>query len=67
MMAQKKITEHLTLGVDLGGTKVNVALVDASGRLLYACHSLIHASKEPNRVIADITCRSRRVPQQNWS
>ena len=54
MMAQKKITEPLTLGVDLGGTKVNVALVDASGRLLHACHSLIHASKEPNRVIADI-------------
>jgi glucokinase len=54
MMTQKKITEPLTLGVDLGGTKVNVALMDASGRLLHAYHSLIHASKEPNRVIADI-------------
>jgi glucokinase len=54
MMAQKKINGHLTLGVDLGGTKVNVSLVDASGHLLYSFHSLIHASKEPNRVIADI-------------
>jgi len=50
----QKITEPLTLGVDLGGTKVNVALVDASGRLLSAYKSLIHASKEPNRVIAEI-------------
>ena len=50
----QKINEPLTLGVDLGGTKVNVALVDRSGRLLYAYKSLIHASKEPNRVIADI-------------
>lgn len=54
MMTQKNITEPLTLGVDLGGTKVNVALVDANGRLLHAHHSLIHASKKPNRVIADI-------------
>jgi glucokinase len=53
MMVQK-ITEPLTLGVDLGGTKVNVALVDASGRLLHVYNSLIHVSKEPNRVIADI-------------
>ncbi|MQY62015.1 hypothetical protein GH146_01845, partial [archaeon] len=53
-MLGQKIDESITLGVDLGGTKVNVALVDASGRLLYAYKSLIHASKEPNRVIADI-------------
>ncbi|PVX24290.1 MAG: ROK family protein, partial [Candidatus Bathyarchaeum sp.] len=60
----QKITEPITLGVDLGGTKVNVALVDANGRLLHARNSLIHASKEPNRVIADIhagvdTCLSK--------
>jgi glucokinase len=53
-MFGQKIDESITLGVDLGGTKVNVALVDASGRLLYSYKSLIHASKEPNRVIADI-------------
>ncbi len=52
-MAQK-ISESLTLGIDLGGTNVNVALIDASGRLLFAHKSPIHPDKEPNRVIADI-------------
>ncbi len=53
----QKITEPLTLGVDLGGTKVNVGLVDASGRLLSVHKSLINPSKEPEMVIADIlTC-----------
>ncbi|MCW4015158.1 MAG: ROK family protein [Candidatus Bathyarchaeota archaeon] len=53
-MVKKKINEPLTLGVDLGGTKVNVALVDAKGQLVYAHNSLIHASKEPKKVIDDI-------------
>ncbi len=44
----------VTLGVDLGGTKVNVALVDRSGRVLSVHKSVIHASKEPERVIADV-------------
>jgi len=50
----QKINEPLTLGVDLGGTKVNVALVDATGRILSAHKSLIHSEKEPESVIADI-------------
>lgn len=50
----QKITEPVTLGVDLGGTKVNVVLVDASGRLLCSHKSLIHSSKEPKRVIQDL-------------
>ncbi len=50
----QKINEPLTLGVDLGGTKVNVALVDANGRLLSTHKSPIHPEKEPERVIADI-------------
>jgi len=63
-MAVQKMDKQVTLGVDLGGTKVNVALVDRSGRLLFAHKSMIHASKEPERVIADIqtamdTCRSK--------
>ena len=52
-MGQKNI-EPLTLGVDLGGTKVNVALVDCSGRLLSVHRSLIHRDKKPERVITDI-------------
>jgi glucokinase len=47
--------DSLTLGVDLGGTKVNVGLVDADGRLLSFHKSMIHASKEPKMVLADIS------------
>jgi glucokinase len=53
-MVVQKMDKPVTLGVDLGGTKVNVALVDRSGRLLSAHKSMIHASKEPERVVADI-------------
>jgi glucokinase len=53
-MAVQKMDKPVTLGVDLGGTKVNVALVDRSGRVLSAHKSMIHASKEPERVVADI-------------
>ena len=44
----------ITLGVDLGGTKVNVGLVDVTGRLLFTHSSLIHPSKEPEMVIDGI-------------
>ncbi|MDH5691099.1 MAG: ROK family protein [Candidatus Bathyarchaeota archaeon] len=54
MVVQKKMDKPLTLGVDIGGTKVNVALVDAAGRLLSVHKSLIHPEKEPKMVIADI-------------
>jgi glucokinase len=53
-MVMQKMNKPLTLGVDLGGSKVDVGLVDAAGRLLFAHKSLIHASKEPELVIADI-------------
>jgi glucokinase len=54
-MVAQKMDKPLTLGVDLGGTKVNVGLVDAAGRLLFSHKSLIHASKEPEMVIDDIS------------
>ncbi len=50
----QKINNSLTLGVDLGGTKVQVALVDSSGRLLSLHKSPTHPDKEPKKVIADI-------------
>jgi glucokinase len=53
-MVVQKMDKPLTLGVDLGGTKLNVALVDASGSLLSTNKSMILASKEPEKVIADI-------------
>jgi glucokinase len=53
-MVVQKMNKPLTLGVDLGGTKVNVGLVDAAGRLLSIHKSPIHTSKEPERIIAEI-------------
>jgi glucokinase len=53
-VVQKKM-ESFTLGVDIGGTKLNVGLVDAAGHLLHSHKSMIHASKEPETVLADIS------------
>jgi glucokinase len=50
----QKINKPLTLGVDLGGTKVNVALVDNSGRLSSVRKSPIHPTKKPASVISDV-------------
>ncbi len=46
--------ELLTLGVDLGGTKVETALVDAAGCILASQRRLTYPEKGPDRVIADI-------------
>jgi glucokinase len=50
----QKINGPVTLGVDLGGTKVKVGLVDSKGCLLSVHKSPIHSEKKPNRVIADV-------------
>jgi len=52
---KKKKKRALTVGVDIGGTKINVGLVDAAGRLLFVHQSQFPASKEPERVIDDIS------------
>ncbi len=49
----KQDVEPITLGVDLGGTKINVGLVDATGNPLYV-HNLLLDSKEPDAVIDKI-------------
>ena len=54
-MGQTKNKKSLTLGVDIGGTKINVGLVDATGRLLHVHRSLFNASEKPEKVIADIS------------
>ena len=46
--------EILTMGVDLGGTKIETALVDAAGHILSSHRRLTHLDKGPDRVIADI-------------
>ncbi len=44
----------LTIGVDIGGTKLNVALVDRKGCVLSTYNSLIHPRKGPEKVIPHI-------------
>lgn len=44
----------LSLGVDLGGTKIEVALVDASGSIMASHRGLTHLENGPEGVIADI-------------
>ena len=49
--------ELLDIGVDIGGTKIEMALVDASGRILASHRGLTHPERGPDGVIADIvTC-----------
>ena len=54
-MTHKKKKRGLTVGIDIGGTKINVALMDAAGRLLFVKQSQFHVSKEPERIIDDIS------------
>jgi len=50
-------SEVLTLGVDLGGTKLETALVDVAGRVLASCRLPTDPERGPDSVIADIaTC-----------
>jgi len=45
---------HLILGVDLGGTKVETALIDGAGNLISSEKYLTQPDKGPDGVIADI-------------
>lgn len=53
-MSQKK-EELLTVGVDLGGTKVEAALVDASGNILSSHRHPTHPEKGASQIIEDIS------------
>jgi len=48
------MSSPLTLGIDLGGTKVEAALVDAAGRVLRSHRHPTNAEHGPDRVIDDI-------------
>jgi len=59
-----KTESCLTLGVDLGGTKVETALVDASGNILSSHRQPTHPEKRSQEIIEDIvscikTCQKR--------
>lgn len=44
----------LTVGVDLGGTKVDTALVDASGNIVCSDYRLVDATKDSEKVIQNL-------------
>ncbi len=48
-----------TLGVDIGGTKIETALVDASGVIVASHYRPIDPAKDPSRTIQDILDSTR--------
>jgi glucokinase len=46
--------ENYTIGIDIGGTKIDTALVDASGKIISNHYRLLESSKDPDNAIADI-------------
>lgn len=53
-MDSKKNSELLTLGIDIGGTKIDTALVDTSGNIVSTHYRFVDPSKDPYQTIADI-------------
>jgi glucokinase len=49
-----KNNDVLTLGVDIGGTKIDTALVDSSGNIITSYYRLVHPDKEPDQAIEDV-------------
>ncbi len=43
--------DQFTLGVDLGGTKLDTALVDASGKIMKSHYQLVDISRDPDKII----------------
>jgi len=43
-----------TIGIDIGGTKIDTALVDSSGQIIHNCYRLIGDSKHPDAVIPQL-------------
>ncbi|MBN1189559.1 MAG: ROK family protein [Dehalococcoidales bacterium] len=50
----KIVNSFLTLGIDLGGTKIDTALVDSSGSILSSHYRLVGPKKDPDSVISKI-------------
>jgi len=50
-----RVKKSLTLGVDLGGTKVETALVDSQGNIISSHRHPTHPEKGADRIIEDIS------------
>jgi len=53
-MPEKDSDDSLTLGVDLGGTKIETSLVDSTGRIIASQRSPTRLEKGPDGIIMDI-------------
>ena len=53
-MPDKGNVDILTIGVDIGGTKIEAALVDADGEIIISRRSPTQAEHGPDRVIANL-------------
>jgi len=53
-----------TLGVDIGGTKIETAMVDAAGVIVASHYRLIDPAKDPDRTILDILDSTQICCQQ---
>jgi glucokinase len=47
-------SDLLTLGVDIGGTKIDTALVDAAGTIISTYYRLVDPTKDPDKTILDV-------------
>jgi glucokinase len=47
-------SDLLTLGVDIGGTKIDTALVDAAGTIISTYYRLVDPTKDPDKTIFDV-------------
>jgi glucokinase len=57
--------EKLTIGVDIGGTKIDTALVDESGGIVSSYYRLLEPTRDPDRAIADIIDSVKICHQQS--
>jgi glucokinase len=53
-MMEENRDSVLTLGVDIGGTKIDTALVDADGNIISSYYRLVDPEKDPDKAMADI-------------
>jgi glucokinase len=49
-----KSNDIYTLGVDLGGTKIDTALVDSTGKIIYSHYRVLNPAKDPDVAMSEI-------------
>jgi glucokinase len=49
-----KIKDLFTVGIDIGGTKIDTAMVDASGNIVSSYYRFVDPTKDPYQTIGDI-------------